>query len=130
MMQDFRQLKVWQKAHQLTLTVYRLTGAFPKTEQYGMTSQMRRSAASVACNIAEGCGRGSDVDFARFLQMAFGSASELEYQLLLAKDLGWIATSSTSSTPELNEDQAESLVIEVKRMLTTFIQKLRPILNG
>jgi four helix bundle protein len=126
MMQDFRQLKVWQKAHQLTLAVYRLTAAFPKTEQYGMTSQMRRSAASIVCNIAEGCGRGSDPDFARFLQMALGSASELEYQLLLAKDLGWIEQTTTASTPELKPEQAESLVIEIKRMLTTFILKLRP----
>ena len=86
-MQDFRDLKVWAKAHMATLATYRLTETFPTTERYGLTQQMRRAAASIAANIAEGCGRGSDADFSRFLQMAFGSASELEYFLLVARDL-------------------------------------------
>ena len=87
-MQDFRNLSVWRLAHELTLAAYRETSRFPSSEQFGLTSQMRRSAASIATNIAEGCGRGSDADFGRFLQIALGSASELEYQLLLAADLG------------------------------------------
>lgn len=89
-MQDFRNLKVWQYAHQLVLDVYGATAAFPRAERYGLSSQMRRAAVSIPSNIAEGCGRGSDADFARFLSIAMGSASELEYQLLLARDLGWL----------------------------------------
>jgi four helix bundle protein len=83
-MQDFKKLKVWEKGHQLTLAVYKLTARFPKEELYGLTSQMRRAAASVVSNIAEGCGRGGRADFGSFLQMATGSASELECQLLLS----------------------------------------------
>jgi four helix bundle protein len=89
-MQDFRKLKVWQKAHQLTLRVYEVTRKFPKAELYGMVSQMRRSWSSIPRNIAEGCGRGTDLDFARFLQISMGSASELEYDLLLSHDLGYL----------------------------------------
>ena len=86
-MKDFRDLQVWQKAHQLTLTVYRLTASFPQTERYGLTTQLRRSSASVAANLAEGCGRNGDAELARFCSIAMGSASELEYHLLLASDL-------------------------------------------
>ena len=86
-MQDFGNLKVWKRAHQVALDVYKHTTSFPAEEKYGLTSQVRRSATSVPSNIAEGCGRGSDADFARFAQIAVGSASELEYQLLLAHDL-------------------------------------------
>jgi four helix bundle protein len=85
-MKDFRQLKVWEKAHQLALEVYNATKGFPKEELYGLTSQIRRSSMSIPTNIAEGCGRNTDADFARFLQMAMGSASETEYQLILARD--------------------------------------------
>ncbi len=84
-MEDFKNLKVWKKAHELTLMLYRLTRAFPKDEIYGLTSQIRRSAASVEANIAEGCGRRSDPELRRFLQIARGSASELECHLLLAE---------------------------------------------
>lgn len=129
-MQDFRQLKVWEKAHQLTLSIYKVTSDFPKTEQYGLVSQMRRSAASITCNIAEGCGRGSDQDFARFLQMALGSACELEYQLLLAKDLGWLQPIPTPENESLNYESIHGVIVETKRMLTSSIQKLRPNLNG
>jgi four helix bundle protein len=115
--QDFRNLVVWQKAHQNTLKVYRLTEAFPPSELYGLTSQMRRSSASVSTNLAEGCGRGSDADLARFAQMAMGSASELEYQILLARDLGFM-TDETHG--QITKD-----VQEVKRMLTGLIRKLR-----
>jgi four helix bundle protein len=89
-MEDFKNLRVWAKAHELTLSVYQRTRDFPKEEMYGLTSQMRRSAASVGANIAEGCGRRSDGEMRRFLQIARGSASELEYHLLLAKDLRFL----------------------------------------
>jgi len=85
---DFKELKVWCKAHELTLVVYRLTRSFPKDELFGLTGQLRRSAASIGANIAEGCGRRSDGEFTRFLQIARGSVSELECHLLLARDLG------------------------------------------
>jgi four helix bundle protein len=116
-MKDFRELKVWEKAHQLTLAVYQATTAFPKEELYGLTSQMRRSAASIPTNIAEGCGRGSDDDFRRFLQIAMGSASELEYHVLLAHDLGYLAAG--------DGDRLTAAIIEVKRMLASLITKIR-----
>ena len=86
-MKDFRQLKVWERAHQLTLAVYRATTTFPRDETYGLSSQIRRAASSIPSNIAEGCGRDGDAELSRFCQMARGSASELEYQLLLARVL-------------------------------------------
>lgn len=86
-MKDFHELKVWHKAHQLALAVYRLTASFPREELYGLTSQLRRSSSSIPANLAEGCGRNGDAELARFCSIAAGSASELEYQLLLAKDL-------------------------------------------
>src|SRR5271169_2880769 len=86
-MQDFRHLKVWEKAHDLTLAIYKSSKTFPRDEIYGLTSQMRRASVSIGANIAEGTCRRGDVEFARFLQMAAGSASEVEYQLLLARDL-------------------------------------------
>jgi four helix bundle protein len=84
---DFHDLKVWQKAHELTLAVYRTTAGFPRQELYGLTSQLRRSCASIPANLAEGCGRNGDAELARFRSIAMGSASELEYHLLLARDL-------------------------------------------
>ena len=116
-MQDFRDLKVWEKAHYVTLGVYKASATFPKDELYGLTNQIRRSSVSVPSNIAEGCGRSGDPDFARFLQIAMGSASELEYQLLLAHDLGFM--NSTKYKTLVNQ------VIEVKRMLSVLLQKLR-----
>ncbi|MEA5138733.1 four helix bundle protein [Arcicella rigui] len=89
-MRDFKKLQVWQKSHLLTLEIYKTTSLFPKDELYGLVSQMRRSSSSIPTNIAEGCGRESNIDFNRFLTIAKGSASELEYQLLLAKDLNYI----------------------------------------
>ena len=82
-MKDFRDLNVWKKAHALTLAAYKVSRSFPKEELFTLTSQMRRAAGSISANIAEGCGRGSDPEFSRFLQVAMGSASELEYHLLL-----------------------------------------------
>ena len=115
-MKDFRELKVWHKAHELTLGVYRVTGAFPREELFGLTSQLRRSSASVAANLAEGCGRSSTAELARFCAIAMGSASETEYHLLLAKDLGLIK-------PKEYEGLAEQ-AIDLKRMLTALRKKL------
>jgi len=115
-MKDFRDLKIWQKGHQLALLVYAATKAFPKEEAYGLTSQMRRASISIPANIAEGCGRGGDAELNRFLRIAMGSASELEYHLLLAHDLGLL------NHPDYEE--LATAVTEVKRMLTSLIQKL------
>jgi len=117
MMQDFKKLKVWEKGHQLTLAAYKITATFPKAELYGLTSQIRRSAASIPANISEGCGRSGSAELARFLQIAMGSASELEYHLLLAHDLEYVSTSEYESLA--------GMVVEVKRMLTSLIKKLR-----
>ncbi len=116
-MQNFRELQVWQKSHTLAINIYKVTAVFPKDEIYGLTSQMRRAAVSVAANIAEGCGRGSKVDFARFIQMAFGSASELEYLLLLSAEIQYLSGS--------DYEQFSSDVIEVKKMLTSLMRKLK-----
>jgi four helix bundle protein len=116
-MKDFKKLSVWQRSHQLTLAVYKATVAFPREEMYGLTGQIRRACASISANIAEGCGRSTDAELARFFDVAMGSASELEYHLLLAHDLGLLKTS------DHNVLSAE--VRDVKRMLTAFIQKLR-----
>ena len=113
---DFRELKVWQKAHELTLVVYQLTATFPREERYGLTTQLRRSSSSIAANLAEGCGRNGDAEFARFCSIAMGSASELEYHLLLARDLKLIQ-------PKKYEELA-SRATELKRMLTALLHKL------
>jgi four helix bundle protein len=115
-MKDFRDLQVWQKAHQLALSVYRCTASFPRDERYGLTAQLRRSASSIAANLAEGCGRNGDAELARFCSIAMGSASELEYHLLLANDLTLL---SATDYAELARHTSE-----VKRMLTRLIQKL------
>jgi len=116
-MKDFRELKVWRKAHEFVLVLYGNTRGFPSEERFGQTSQLRRGATSIASNIAEGCGRRGDADFARFLQMSLGSASEVEYQLLLAKDLGYLSVDAHRAL----HDQ----VTATKRMLTSLCQKLR-----
>lgn len=116
-MKDFRQLKVWEKSHQLALAVYKSTKEFPKEELYGLTSQIRRASMSIPTNIAEGCGRNTDADFARFLQMGMGSASETEYQLLLSHDLGFL---DKEKYDKLNVD-----VTEIKRMLASLLKTLR-----
>jgi four helix bundle protein len=116
-MQDFRNLSVWQRGHQLTLLVYKATAAFPKEETYGLRSQIRRCCASIPSNIAEGCGRGTDAEFAQFLQIAMGSASELEYFLLLAHDLKLLAASAYESL--------QKELVEVRRMLNGLLQRLK-----
>jgi four helix bundle protein len=88
---DFRKLEVWQVAHKVVCEIYRETANFPKTEAYGLTAQLRRSAASVPANIAEGCGRRGDAEFSRFVRISLGSATELEYHLLLAHDVGFLS---------------------------------------
>jgi len=116
-MQDFRNLQVWEKAHHLTLDVYRQTRGFPREELYGLTSQLRRACSSIPANLAEGCGRGSDTDFARFVQISLGSAREVDYHLLLARDLGYLA--DEHYTP-LAEETARVL-----RMLFGLLKKLK-----
>ncbi len=116
-MQDFRNLKVWEKAHALTLDVYKASKSFPREEMYGLTSQMRRASVSIGSNIAEGSCRKGDADFARFLQMAAGSASEVEYHLLLARDLDLL---KKADCQRLSDE-----VVEVKRMLASLLQTLR-----
>ena len=116
-MKNFRDLKVWEKAHELALDVYRVTKEFPRDELYGLTSQLRRAAGSIPANIAEGCGRSGDAELGRFLQIAAGSASELEYHLLLSRDLGYLEDGKYRACYERTS--------EVKRMLTSFIQKLK-----
>lgn len=116
-MKDFRQLKVWEKSHLLALAIYRATKEFPKEELYGLTSQIRRASMSIPTNIAEGCGRNTDAEFARFLQIAMGSASETEYQLLLSHDLGFL--------DKLRYDQLNTDITEIKRMLASLLKTLR-----
>ena len=116
-MRDFRKLTVWQKAHELVLDIYRHTVEFPTDERFGLTAHLRKTATSIGSNIAEGCGRDSDREMARFLSMAAGSASETEYQLCLAHDLGYLSHET--------HEHLEADVNEVKRMLNSFIQKLR-----
>jgi four helix bundle protein len=114
---DFRELKVWQRSHVVTLELYRQTKRFPKDEMFGLTSQMRRCSSSIPANIAEGCGRDGDAELKRFLNIALGSACELDYFILLASELGYLeAIDSTRLATE---------VLEIRRMLGTFIQKLK-----
>jgi four helix bundle protein len=115
-MKNFRDLIVWHKAHALTLASYKATAPFPKHELYGLTSQIRRASASIGINVAEGCGRRGNNEFHRFLQIASGSASELEYEFLLARDLELIGEADYQ---RLNGD-----VCEVKRMLASLMQKI------
>jgi four helix bundle protein len=117
--QSFRSLRVWEKAHKLTLDVYTSSKTFPREEMYGLTSQMRRSSGSIGMNIAEGCCRKGSTEMARFLQIAMGSASEREYQILLAHDLGYMRN------PEY--DRLATQAVEVKRMLSSLMQKVKAV---
>jgi four helix bundle protein len=118
-MQSFRSLGVWEKAHRLTLDVYASSKTFPRDEIYGLTSQMRRASASIGMNIAEGCCRKGNVEMGRFLQIAMGSASEVEYQLLLAHDLNYL------QNPEYERLSAQA--VEIKRMLSSLMQKVKAV---
>ena len=116
-MQNYKDLKVWSKAHEFTLNVYTITQNFPKEEIYGLTSQLRRSAISIAANIAEGCGKKSQSDFANFLNIALGSANESDYYILLAKDLSYIKPDDFLGL--------SALINEIKAMLINLITKVR-----
>ena len=111
-MRDFKKIQVWEKAHKLTLQLYKLTRSFPKEELCGSTSQIRCAASSIPANIAEGCGRNTQVELARFIHIAAGSASELEYHLILAHDLGYIDAKIYS--------ELDISINEIKRMLHGF----------
>ena len=116
-MRDFRQLRVWEESHLLTLKIYKCTQNFPKEELFALTNQMRRSSSSIPSNIAEGCGRETSKDYAHFLQIALGSCFELDYQILLAKDLNYI---DENFFLELNDK-----VDKIKRQLAILIKKVR-----
>lgn len=116
-MQNFKDLKVWVKSHEITLKIYSLTKGFPKEEIYTLTSQIRRCSSSIPANIAEGCGKNSNSDLGRFLNIALGSANETEYFLLLAKDLGYLTID--------DHQLLERSINEVKAMLISLIQKVR-----
>lgn len=116
-MRDFRQLRVWEEAHLLTLKIYQITKDFPKEELFTLTNQIRRASSSIPTNIAEGCGRETSKDYAHFLQIALGSSFELDYQILLVKDLKYI---DEKSFLELNDK-----VDKIKRQLAILIRKVR-----
>jgi four helix bundle protein len=117
-MQDYRKLNVWKKSHLLANYIYKATDSFPKAETFGLTSQIRRACVSIPANIAEGCGRGTQPELGRFLQIASGSAHELEYLLHLAGELGYLS-------PE-NGENLKAQINEVKRMLTVLTNKIKP----
>jgi four helix bundle protein len=116
-MKDFRNLKVWEKAHSLTLAVYKASGRFPRQELFGLTSQMRRCSASIGANIAEGCGKQGNNEFQRYLQIASGSASELDYHFLLARDLGFFE--------EIDYRRLAGELLQLRKMLTSLLQKVQ-----
>ena len=120
-LRNYEDLEVWQKAHALTVRVYRVTNGFPRSETFGLTSQIRRACSSIGANLAEGSGRWSDVELARYVQIAMGSASELQNHLRLARDLGFLRP----------EDYGSLLgdLTSVRQMLTAFRQKLRGVRN-
>jgi four helix bundle protein len=116
-MQDFQKLTVWQEAHQLALGIYQMTVKFPADERFGLTNQIRRASVSIPANIAEGSGRDSGADFLRFLHIAMGSASEVEYFLILASDLGFIS--------QTHYTELRDRLLRTKRMLNALIQKIK-----
>ena len=115
-MQDFKKLRVWEHAHRFALDLYRITQSFPGEERYGLTSQLRRAAVSIPSNLAEGSGRGSDADFKRFVHIALGSASEVEYQLLLARELGFLE--------EHDHAALAGALRSIRRMLIALVKSL------
>jgi len=116
-MKDFRTLKVWEKAHALTLAIYKSTEEFPKQEMYALTNQIQRAAVSIPANIAEGCGKDSDAELKRYFLISMGSASELEYLLLLAHDLGYL--------PDNTYQSMNNELVQTRKMLNAFIQTLK-----
>jgi four helix bundle protein len=116
-MQDFTKLLVWQKAHNLTINIYKFTYGMPKEEKFGLISQIRRASVSIESNLAEGCGRDSDKELARFVDISMGSSFELRCQLLIARDLGYLEQSKYQLF--------DSKILEVNRMLGGLLKKLR-----
>src|SRR5436305_7608596 len=116
-MRNYEDLVVWRKAHALTLAIYKATQCFPSEERFGFTSQIRRSCASIGANLAEGCGRRSDGEMARFVQIAMGSAAELSYHLLLCRDLGLLRAE------EFN--RLASATDEIMRMLSALSARVK-----
>lgn len=116
-MQDFRELSVWAKSHQLVLLLYQATAEAPEKRYPGLASQIRRAAASIPANIAEGCGHGTQRELARFLSIALASAFELHYHLQLALDLGLLGKSDFARLDARTE--------QVKRMLTSLVSRVR-----
>lgn len=115
-MKNFRNMQVWQKSHSLVLEIYKMTEFFPKEETYGLSAQIRRAVASIPTNIAEGCGRGSRKELKQFLRISMGSASEVEYQILLSFELGYIKKCAYENLANKIE--------EVKKMLASYISKI------
>ena len=115
-MRNYRDLQVWTKAHSLTLDLYRLSRQFPKEELYGLVAQLRRAASSIGANLAEGCGRRTQPEFARFTRLAMGSASELDYHLLLSRDLGLVKDD--------DYQRASRGLTEVRKMLTSLLSSI------
>ena len=116
MLKNYKELKVWQKSYKLCLEIYRTTAKFPKEERYGLTSQIRRSAVSIPSNIAEGYGRKTTADYIRYLYIAYGSVCELEPQILLSMDLGYV----DSAVIEKIKDEIQ----QIERMLKGLIKSL------
>ncbi|MGB7340379.1 MAG: four helix bundle protein [Phototrophicaceae bacterium] len=116
-MQDYKKLQIWKRSHQLVLQIYRTTADFPSNEKYGLISQIQRCAVSIPSNIAEGSGRNTNADFARFLHIAMGSAAELDYQLLLSHDLGFLQS-------EIYDGLSDELT-QIRKMLNSFTQSLK-----
>ena len=121
-MRNYRDLQVWTKAHAVTLELYRLSRSFPREETYGLTSQLRRAAMSMGSNLAEGCGRRTSSELAHFVRIAMGSASELDYQLLLSRDLGYLKTDDYTRTT--------NKLTEVRKMLTSLLSKVEQQIEG
>ncbi len=121
-MRNYRDLVVWQKAHRLRLDTYKATQIFPAEERYGLTGQIRRSCSSIPANLAEGCGRRSDGEMGRFIQIAMGSGAELSYHFLLAHDLDFLS--------EIEYKRLDSELDEVMRMLSSLSQRLRTAQRG
>ncbi|MFL5403852.1 MAG: four helix bundle protein [Gemmatimonadales bacterium] len=128
-MGDFKKLAVWQAAHSLACDVYKNTRSFPKTETYGLTSQLRRSAASIPANIAEGCGRNGDVELKRFIQISLGSATELEYHLLLSRDIGLLDRSVHSGLSE-QAKRIQGMLAGLRRTLLLKTSAPKPIASS
>ena len=116
--QDFKKLKVWNKAHSFVLDVYATTKSFPSAERFGLTAQLRSSAASIPTNLAEGCGRNSTGSFASFVQIAAGSACEAEYQLLLARDVGYLKQDAHTHLSQ-QVGQLQRMLTSLHRTLVT-----------